>query len=138
MNNQNSAVDRRKFKRTLVNFIVFYNVNSPLEIRIKIGERECEALTSDISEGGMGVYTNYEIPPVTIVTVKFIMINDNGVSAKDRSRSILVQGEVRYNILIKEKKLFRFGIQFIDLSPDDRSFISNFVSASKQQMNKKN
>ena len=131
MNKQYSGIEKRKFTRIAVNFLVFFRVNFPLQVRIKTGNRVVEALAADISEGGMAIYTDYEIPPVTIVTIEFIMINDYAISAQDRSRSILVGGEVRYNIFIEEKKIFRFGMQFIDLSTDGRIFISNFVVASK-------
>lgn len=131
MNQQYAGIEKRRFTRVAVNFIVFYRVNLPLAVRIKIGDKEIETLAADISEGGMAIYTDYEIPPLTIVTVEFIMVNDFVISAQDRFRSIIVQGEVRYNVFIEEKKIFRFGLQFIDLSVDDRIFISNFVTASK-------
>lgn len=130
MHNQFSGIEKRKFKRIAVNFIVFYKVNFPLRVRIKIGNREVEALAVDISEGGMAVYTDREIPPVSVVNVKFIMMNDYAISPQDHTRSILVRGQVRYNILIEEKKTFRFGMQFMDLPVDDRLFISNFVANS--------
>ena len=130
MYNQFSGIEKRKFKRVAVNFIVFYKVNSPLRVRIKIGNREIEALAVDISEGGMAVYTDREIPPVAVVNVKFIMIDDYAISPQDHTRSILVRGEVRYNIFIEEQKTFRFGMQFVDLPVDDRLFISNFAANS--------
>jgi c-di-GMP-binding flagellar brake protein YcgR len=128
---QYSGIEKRKFTRVAVNFLVFYRVNFPLEVRLKIGNRAVEALAADISEGGMAVYTDYDIPPGTIVTVEFIMMNDYAISAQDRSRSIIVGGQVRYNVFFEEKKIFRFGIQFIDLTADGRIFISNFIAASK-------
>jgi c-di-GMP-binding flagellar brake protein YcgR len=131
MYNKFAGIEKRKFKRVAVYFIVFCRVSSPLRVRIKIGNREVEALAVDISEGGMAVYTDCEIPPVAVVSVKFIMINDYAVSAQDGTRSILVRGEVRYNIFIEEKKTFRFGMQFMDLPVDDRIFVSNFVAKSK-------
>jgi hypothetical protein len=62
-----------------------------------------------------------------MVTVKFMMLDD---TAERRSKSIEVQGEVRYDIPTKEK-VFRLGIRFIDTSPHDRSFIANFVKREK-------
>ena len=79
----------------------------------------------------MAVYTSHNIPPVTIITVEFILLNDYAIGSQDRSRSITVQGEVRYNIFVEEKEMFRFGMQFIDLTADDRIFISNFIAKSK-------
>lgn len=128
---QYSGIEKRRFTRIAVNFLVFYRVHFPLEVRIKIGNKVVEALAADISEGGMAVYTSHNIPPVTIITVEFILLNDYAIGSQDRSRSITVQGEVRYNIFVEEKEMFRFGMQFIDLTADDRIFISNFIAKSK-------
>lgn len=130
MLDQYPGIEKRKFIRVGANFIVFYKVNSPLRIRLRMKDRDIEALAIDISEGGMAVYTDYNIPPTNVVNAKFIMINDYGISAQDRTRAILARGEVRYNMFIEAKKTFRLGMQFANLSADDRTFISNFVATS--------
>ena len=133
MSENYSGENRRKFERIPVTFAVFYRVNSPLHIRMQVGDKEVDALAIDISEGGMALLTNYEIPASTIVTVKFIIVNDKAVSAAKRSRSINVQGEVRYSSLTN-RKAYRLGVKFIDLSDDDREFIGEFTKRFKSIM----
>ena len=128
MNEKYSGKERRRFKRVKINFTVFYRVNSPLAVHMRFGNRDIDALALDISEGGMAVLTDYDVPALSIVTVRFIMmLDDNAISAESLTRSIEVKGEVRYNILMEKEKAYRLGIQFIGLSDADRNFIANFV-----------
>jgi c-di-GMP-binding flagellar brake protein YcgR len=129
MNEKYSGQERRRFKRVEANFIVFYKVKSPLTVHMRFGDIEINALMLDISEGGMALLTDYDVPALSIVTVRFIMLDDNVHNVESRTRSIEVKGEVRYNFLIEEKRTYRLGIQFIGLSDEDRNFIANFVKA---------
>jgi c-di-GMP-binding flagellar brake protein YcgR len=123
-----TGVDRRKFKRVPVSFLVFYKVNYPLEIRIKLGDKEINALATDISEDGMAIITNHEIPLGANITVKFTMTNEKSYTSQGQYKSITARGELRYSV--EEKKSYRLGIKFIGLDADSRSFISNFVLAN--------
>lgn len=124
-----TGIERRKFRRIPVSFVVFYKVNYPLVVRVKLGDKEVNALSADISEGGMAVITGSEIPPATNIAVKFIMSNDKSDNIDEQRRSIAVRGELSYNV--EGEKGYRVGVKFIDLAADDRRFISNFVSANK-------
>lgn len=123
--------ERRRFKRTPVSFTVFYKVNSPVEIRIKVQDKEFIALAADISEGGIAILTDSEVPPVSVITVKFVMLDDKAHSTDKRSNSITVQGEVRYNLATREGREYRMGISFLNLSAESRRFIYNFIAANK-------
>jgi len=127
-----SGTERRKFERTPVDFTVFYNVNSPIEVRIKFGDKEIVALAADISEGGMAITTDCEIPTLAIITVRFVMFNDETPAAESRSRSISARGEVRYNKVIEKNREYRMGLEFVDLSADDHRFLRKFVLANKE------
>jgi len=117
--------DRRKFKRLQVSFIVFYKVDSPLHVRMLIGEREVNAIMLDLSESGMGILTNYKMPESTLLSIKFILVNERTIS-KERVRSMEIKGQVRYSALA-EKGAYRIGIHFTDISEDDRDAIAYFV-----------
>jgi len=119
-------LERRKFKRAKVRFIVMCRVNSPLSVRIIVGHKEINAISLNLSEGGMAILTNYGIPTSSLITVEFIALNDNAFRDQDRSRSMEVQTQVRYNFLTKERA-YRLGVSFIDISEDDRRFIADFV-----------
>ena len=111
-----------------------YRVNSPLSVRIIVGHKEVNAIASNLSEGGMAVLTNYGIPTSSLITVKFIAFNDNAFRDQDRSRSMEVQTQVRYNFLTKEKA-YRLGVSFIGTSEDDCRFIADFVRMASIRYN---
>jgi len=129
MNNKYSGKERRKFKRVDANFIAFYRVKFPLAVRMRFGNTDIDASTLNISEGGMAVLTDFDIPALSVVTVRFIMVDENAANSESRTRSIEVKGEVRYDLWMEQERVHRLGIQFIGLSEDDCNFIANFVKA---------
>lgn len=135
--NENQWNEKRQFKRVNTSFTVMYRVNSPLSVSMMTGEKKEAALALDISEGGMGVLINYDIPISTIVTVKFTMVNLAAPRIEDQYRSMELEGEVRYSLYIKEKYAYRVGICFINISNNERNFIANFVKmiSSRRDIN---
>jgi hypothetical protein len=126
MANQYSGEERRKFSRTNVSFIVVYRVNEPVQVSMMVGNKEAHAIMSNLCEDGMAIMTNYNIPAATIVTSKFILLNDHALREDQRAKTIEVMGEVRYNHFIKERT-YKLGIHFTHTSSADRSFISEFI-----------
>jgi len=118
--------DRRQFKRVKTSFIVMCKVDSPLSVRLMIGDREINSIGLNLSEGGMAILTNYDISSTALVTLKYILFNDRDIGEEDRTKSMENQGEVRYSLLTKERTC-RIGIRFIGMPEDDRGFIYNFV-----------
>ena len=125
------GAERRRFARLPVSFTVFYRVDAPAIIRIKIGDKEIIAIASDISEGGMAIVTDCEIPAVSVISIKFVMLNDKAFDSSKQRHSITVQAEVRYNSAERQGREYRMGVNFLDLSEEDRRFIHNFVSDNK-------
>ncbi len=126
MANQYSGEERRKFPRANVGFIVVYRVNHPVQISMMIGNTEVHAIMSNLSEDGMSLMTNYNIPAGAVVSFKFILVNDQAIKETDRVNTIEVQGEVRYNRFLKERS-YQMGVHFINISDADRRFISEFI-----------
>lgn len=126
MNNRYYGAEKRQQQRVAVNFIVMYRVSFPLSLRMMVGDKEVCAIAQDLSEGGMAVLTNYEIPLASQVQVKFIVLNELAPDIRQRTRSLQVNGEVRYCFMTRER-VFRLGVHFLDLSNADRTFISDFV-----------
>ena len=126
---QYSGAERRQFKRVGASFTVIYRINSPITVRMMLGDKEIDAIAMDLSEGGIAVLTKYEVLASSTVSIKFMVFNDAAVSSQKRSRSMEVQGEVRYCFTVKGGA-YRLGIRFIDISADDRTFIANFVKMS--------
>lgn len=123
---ETAGLERRKFKRLRVNFTVVYQVDRPLVARMTLGWRkEVEALMLDLSEGGMAIITDYNIPPLTILSIKFTLINLT-LSSEKRIRVMRLTGQVRYNIPT-DKKEHRLGVCFLEIDEEDRLAIADFV-----------
>ena len=117
--------ERRRLPRVRAEFIVIYRVNRPLKVLMLIGTREVNALMLDLSEGGMAVVTDYDIPVSTILLIKFTLINLH-VAKDEQVRVMEIIGEVRNNILSKKDE-HRLGIYFTRIAEEDKSAIATFV-----------
>ena len=117
--------ERRRFERIPVDLTITYKVHESLKIKMVVGEREIEAEVSDLSEGGMSIVTNYDIPisSILLMTFSLVTIKDGG---QDR-KAVTATGEVRYNILLGQAG-HRLGISFSEISKDDKETISAFIS----------
>jgi len=120
--------ERRRHKRLKVNFTVIYRVNKPLEVRMVIGDKEVHALMMDLSEGGMCILTDYNIPTRTNLFIKFVLINLNAYK-DERVKSMEITGEVRYNLAMQDH-LYRIGICFTEIDKKDKVAITNFLNMS--------
>jgi c-di-GMP-binding flagellar brake protein YcgR len=122
--------ERRKFPRLRVHLAVIYQVNKPLTVRMQIGDREIMATTLDLSEGGMAISADYDIPLKTNLMIKFSLfkVNDSGHASFYGPMEII--GEVRSNKLL-EKDIHRLGICFIDIEEKDKKEIVEFVKSIK-------
>ncbi len=118
--------ERRRAKRVSATFIVVYKVGSPLDVRMAVGNRDINAIMLNLSEAGMAILTNYDIPVTTSLLMKFILINENSALDKERVRQMQIGGEVRYGIS-GERDERRLGIRFTQISDTDRRAIVNFM-----------
>lgn len=78
----------------------------------------------DISEGGVCLLTNYDIPAKAKLCIKFVLLyghNDN----IEHARLLEALGEVRYNNFAREEH--RLGVCFTDIASEDRQVIAGFV-----------
>jgi c-di-GMP-binding flagellar brake protein YcgR len=75
-------------------------------------KRVLNALTKDISPGGVRVIANIEIPVNTQVRLEIVL--------SKRRRRIQVTGIVRWARSIYEADLFEMGVEFLHISPEDR------------------
>ena len=123
-----NEVERRRFKRAKVNFIVVYQVEEPIALRMKMGvDKEIFAIMLDLGEDGMSLLTNYDIPPEATLSTKFTLIDSSGLSKEFIKIDAL--GRIVYNLPL-ERFEHRLGIQFIRIEKEDRLKIHNFVEIS--------
>ena len=125
MSNTHKGPERRKFERVAASFIITYQIDKPLMMRLIVGKRQASALMLDVSEGGMSIITDYDIPVSTVLLIKFTLINVN-VGKNERVTSMDVTGEVRYNILSKKNE-HKLGIRFIRIDAKSRQVIGKLA-----------
>lgn len=116
MDSQYEGFERRRYKRIPARFNVSYSVLQPQEAFLFFGDKKINAVTQDISEGGMAIVTDCDIPELSTLSINF-----------DFTRPMQVQGEVRYNVTLSPST-HRLGVCFIDIKKSDRSAIANFVT----------
>lgn len=129
MQDTNSGSERRQFKRLKATFILTYQINHPLSLRANIGwDTDVVALMLDLSEEGMAISTDYDIPVATIILMKFTLINLEA-QGDERIKSIKITGEVKSNILVGKNE-HRLGIHFTQIAEKDKFAITEFVKTT--------
>jgi c-di-GMP-binding flagellar brake protein YcgR len=130
MHNTDANKERRRTRRLKVDFTLTYQVDHPLVVRMSVGwNHNIYALMLDLSEDGMAISTDFNIPSATILSIKFTLINLNAVTEEERIKSMELVGEVRYNIP-SVKGEHRLGIKFTQIAPIDKDAIVNFVKTA--------
>lgn len=120
--------ERRRFKRAKRDFIVFYKVVSPLEIDALVGHREAHGIMIDLCERGASILIKHNIPSTSLLSMRFILVNEKAINEEQRVRPMQVDGEVRYNILWEG--VHRLGISFTETSEEDRRAIADFAKTA--------
>lgn len=119
--------DRRKFRRIRVNLNVIYHRSGAFEVSVRNLDRENLAVMLDISEGGIAIITDLQIPVNTVIMVKFLFNSNGKVVSLDFYGRIEVLGQVRYSSFVK-KDVYRIGIAFIKLDETNRNKIHKFIT----------
>ena len=125
MKNINKDSERRGSPRVRVDFILTYKVDKSTEAQIWIGDKEANALMLDLSNNGVAILTDYDVPVSTSLLIKFTLINLYA-NTDERISTIEVTGEVKSNILSKDNE-HRLGIIFTNIAKQERHAISTFV-----------
>ena len=115
------ASDKRLFPRTPDAFMATYTVRSPFAVYTQLSGRECDALAYDISEGGVALATQFDIPMKAVILLKFNLFNASG------PRKFSLESEVRYAEPIPKDNSFRLGILFLKIGKEDKAFIAEYV-----------
>ena len=118
-------LEKRKFKRVSLNVRLFYKVQRPPEVSLRVGDKEITTQTLDLSQGGMGFITGYELPPATELTVNFSLI-----FKKHSLLNVKAFGRVmncRSISQSKENPSYRVGVEFTNLTAFDGWKLSDFI-----------
>jgi len=111
--------ERRQFPRVNEATTIFYNIKSGRAV-LQYGRENYNAIAVDISEGGVGLITAYDLQEHTTIFMRFILFGET-------SKSIETDGEVKYIVFNIKEKAYRIGVQFIGLAKESKEFIRALV-----------
>ena len=120
--------DRRVYKRIPASFSLMFSVKAPFEVRILFGGKNIDAIAQDISEGGVGMLTNGVIPIGARVSVTFKIFDKSESVSEGHYKVFELFGDVRYSRA--QDTDCRLGVQFVDVSEDERKFLANYVQSN--------
>ncbi len=75
-------------------------------------KRSLNALTKDISPGGVRLMTNMNLPVGTLIKLE--------IGLAKRRKLIQAVGCVRWSRSVYEEELFELGVEFTQISPEDK------------------
>lgn len=113
MENTYVGKERRANKRVRMNCTVTYRANEPLTARFMMGSNDIQAKMVDISQNGMAMVTDYDIPISTVLSMRFTLLKvDKEIVTFSGPTEIT--GEVKSN-LPAEGNGHRLGICFSEM-----------------------
>ena len=117
--------ERRQYKRLRVNLAVVFRVDKTSRVRMSVENKDIHANMIDLSETGMAILSNYDLPAGTVLSMKFTLFR---VDTDDVSfyGPMEIVGEVSYRYTLSANE-FRLGIVFTKINTDDRGEIAGFV-----------
>ncbi len=122
--------ERRQSERMDVAFTLTYSLEKSYTLHISLGLVDnVEAVMVNLSDLGMAIITNYDIPRGAQLYIKFNLINMR-LSGDDRWRFMRITGEAVSNVTLADEN-HRVGIRFNKISKEDKEAISNFVLRDK-------
>ena len=124
-----SGYDRRKYQRLDLNIVLLYRVNEPIVVRMQVGDKEVEATMLNLSEGGMGFLTNYNIPVGTELLIKFTLSRMDKECKITFHGPMKIVGEVRSNFAL-ERSEYRLGVCFTKIALQDKTEIISFIKTT--------
>lgn len=129
MNKTYSGKERREYERKEVKFTALCEIDHPAYAYMTIGNKKADVLMFDLSEKGMSISTNCNIPLFTPIGLEFTLIDLNAYG-EERVKHMKVSGEVRSNILLKKNER-RLGILFTSIKEEDLIAITGFIKRNK-------
>ncbi|MBU0548450.1 MAG: PilZ domain-containing protein [Candidatus Omnitrophica bacterium] len=122
--------NRRKSERIDAAFTLTYSIEKSYTLRVSLGLVDnIETIMINLSDLGMAIMTNYDIPVGVQLYIKFDLI-DMHLSGDERWRSMKINGEAVSNVSLPNEN-HRIGIRFDKISEEDKAAIRNFVLCNK-------
>lgn len=102
--------ERRTNKRVRMNCTVIYRINQPPDARFSLEGKDMYAQMVDISQNGMAMVTDHDIPQSTILSMRFTLLKVKP-DIVNFSGPMEIVGEVRSSTP-EENNTHRLGIYF--------------------------
>jgi hypothetical protein len=102
--------EKRSHTRLRMNCTVVFRLNEPASTRFIMSGQDMEAKMTDISQGGMALVTNYDIPLATELSMRFTLLKVMR-EVVNFSGPMEIEGEVKSNIPCGDNE-HRLGIYF--------------------------
>lgn len=129
-----SNAERRDFDRLKVDFSIIYQIDKPWYVRVLIGGEEVEATALDLSEGGMAISVNCDIPVSTALLIKIMIYKVDKENNFKFYKTIEIQGEVRSNVFLNTT-MYRIGISFTKIDEEEKKELIDFAKINKKEEN---
>jgi len=120
--------DQRKFQRYDCNLTVWCKVQEPQDVRAQFADRELEATALNVSEAGIGLISNHQIPKHSIVSLTLVMLRGNSSGEIRGQRPLEVKGKVCYSQPTGEVNRYRLGVCFTEVPSEYKERLSNFLT----------
>ncbi len=125
MQDENNMNNRRLSNRVRVSLTVFYRVHKPLTVQMIIGGKLIEARMSDLSESGMAILTEHNVPTSSEMLIRFTLFKSDEQDVGFYG-PVEIVGQVCYNNRLSENE-YRLGVNFIKMEERDKKEIRDFV-----------
>ena len=119
---QSCVSEKRKFPRVALDVVLFFKVDRPPEVRLKIGNVTRTGHAVDISEVGISFLVDADIPKGTEMEISFSLMLKKG-----QSERVTVEGMVVYCFPRSPKKTYRIGVLFTEIEAHDKKMITEYV-----------
>jgi c-di-GMP-binding flagellar brake protein YcgR len=119
--------EKRKYPRIGLDTTIRYRIKKPRSILVLLGDEEVKAAALDLSEEGLALTTECDLPLGTNISVNFNLIDTSIANHLCSSEPLEVFGQVRSNIPA-EGNQHRLGVRFMDIEPGSKNLIRNFVN----------
>jgi hypothetical protein len=119
--------ETRRRARVEDSFPLKLTVRAPHSLRMQLGP-EIDAVAGDIGTGGVGMYSNAEMPSDAILDLTFKISGDSTAGNSGKDRYFDLSGRVSYSVRMPDGGC-RLGVSFLNISDDDVAFIRNYVGS---------
>jgi len=126
--------DRRRFKRMRVRLAAVYSIEAPEYVKNILDGGEFEAITLDVSEGGLSLLAEHYLPKQTIIRLKLIVFEIANGGCANFYEPVTAIGNVR-SVHEWDNDQYRLGVFFQDISIAHQQKLSDLVNSSlKKEM----